>query len=110
MTDPMLIAAASTVFLAALSSATVTIITAVGRVKKELLVRVEAQTALTTQVDAKADEIHSLVDGSASRAAESIATLQAQLVKLHGDMAALQNQRVEDAKTRAASDRSRSND
>ena len=101
--DPMVLAAASVVIITAISTATVAIIVAVGRVKNELLAKANTQAGKTA-------EIHSLVNGSATAAAIKMTALEAQISTLHSELTVIQSQRVEDAKVRAAMDRTRVSD
>ncbi len=86
--DPMVVAAASVVIVGAVAAAAVTIIKAVGSAKVEILT--------------VSNQVHALVNGSASEAAKKLTSLEAQIAQLHTTVAQLQERRVEDAKTRAA--------
>lgn len=100
MTDPMVIAAAAVVIIGAMSTATVAVIAALGRMKRDLI-------AGQLKVETKADEIHTLVNGGATLAAQKLAALEGQIVALNMALATTQQQRVDDVKE---SRRSRASD
>ncbi len=95
MTDPMVIAAASVVVIGAVSGLAVAVIKAIGDMKRSLLTVASDQLAKTA-------EVHTLVNGSASKAADRLESLEAQIVSLNAQLGQLQERRVEDAKTKAA--------
>ena len=81
---------------------TVLIINALSSAKKELLT---LQHDLAAKATAQTEKIHDLVNGNAHAAAEKLASVEAQLASLRAELTRLQEQRVEDAKTREAGTR-----
>jgi hypothetical protein len=87
--DPMAAAAAIVVVIGAFSASMVTVVNAVGNVKKELIT-----------VQRQNGQIHELVNGSSVKAAEKLTALEQQIASLHKQLEQLQALRVEDAKVR----------
>ncbi len=96
MNDPMVLAAALVLVIGAITTATVTVMAAFGKMKTEMLAKVSS-------VQRQADDIHTLVNGSAHLAAERLAALENRIVDLHSTVAALQELRVSDAQQKGAS-------
>jgi hypothetical protein len=94
MADPMILAAAAVLIIGAIAGATVKVVTAVGAMKRELLM-------VTNSTNVKADEIHGLVDGSATKAAEKLAALELKLIAVQEQLANVQEKRVVDAQAQA---------
>ncbi len=103
------IAVALVAIIGAISLAAVAVINAIGKTKKELLetqLRMHVEnTARSDKQDRKAEEIHDLVNGSASAAArreedlnQTVADMKVQISTLHQTVATLQSARVQDAK------------
>ena len=111
MTDPTLVAtavgAALVTVIGSLTAGVVTVINALAAAKERI--RASAQrAALSEKVDSslrKADEIHVLVNGSATAAQQKMIALESQVTALHAAISLIQGQRVEDAKQQAAMSR-----
>jgi len=95
MNDPMILAAAAVLIIGALATGVVSIITALSKMKGELLTKVAT-------VSDKAVEIHDLVNGNAHEAAKRLAALEAQIAQLHERLAASQEQRATEAQARGS--------
>lgn len=104
MADPTVIATATVTVLAAIGTVTVLIINALSSAKRELIT---LQHDLAEKAKVQGEKIHDLVNGNAHAAAEKLASVEAQLASLRKELTRLQEQRVEDAKTREGSSRRR---
>ena len=92
MNDPTIISAAIVTVLAAVTAAVVTIINAAAAARDRQVMHTKVDLAAT-----KADEIHTLVNGSAHAAAAKLADLEAQIKTLHERLTTLQDQRIAEA-------------
>jgi hypothetical protein len=95
MTDPAVIAAAFVTVITSITGATVLIVTAIGKNKRELI---EATNAQTQVLEKKSDEIHTLVNGKATAAETKLTDMEKQIVALNEIIRGLQDSRVQDAK------------
>ncbi len=108
MTDPMVIAVAAGSVIAALTTAAVTVIAAVASAKRSLLENAETtarasalgRQTIVTKLDEgnkQGEEIHKLVNSSATMSANKISALETQVTALLAQVKQLQEQRVVDA-------------
>lgn len=88
MADPSVIASATGIVIAAITAAVIAIIKAITASKVELLT--------------KSEEIHKLVNSTAAESTAKIAALELKVSNLYTQLQALQERRIEEAKSRPA--------
>ena len=91
--DPASIAAALVTVIVALTGATIAVLTAISKMKSELLIK-SAELAVRTE------QVHVLVNGRATASTEKLEALERKLELVHAELRQSQEARIVEAKGR----------